>query len=39
MSINETGFWEGLEGKKQHTYDYNLGEALVSFFNPFSIKG
>ena len=29
--INENGFWEGKEAKKQHCYDNKLSNALLTF--------
>ena len=40
MSINEKGYWEGLEAESQHAFDPHLSYALLMFFkkeNPKTI--
>ncbi len=32
MNINRNGFWEGIEVKREHFYDSNLGKCLTNFF-------
>ena len=31
MSINEKGYWEGLEAESQHAFDPHLSYALLTF--------
>ena len=38
MSINENGFWEGLEASSQHVYDASLGNSLVIFLKQKNVK-
>ena len=32
MSINEKGYWEGLEAESQHAFDPYLSYAMLMFF-------